>query len=91
MEYGWAHGLGEVVTALAGAGLQLELLHERPTLDWPVPFLVEVGDGSYGLPEGTPGELPLMFSLRARARGLTGPRPVGVPRHQKGCPSGAAR
>jgi len=66
VEYGWAHGLGEVVTALAGAGLQVEFLHERPTLDWPVRFLVELDDGTYGLPEGTPGELPLMFSLRAR-------------------------
>jgi SAM-dependent methyltransferase len=68
-EYGWAHGLGEVVTALLDAGLRLELLRERPTLDWPVRFLEEREDGSYGLPPGTPGEIPLMFSLRARKPG----------------------
>ena len=67
-EHGWDHGLGEIVTALIDAGLVLEWLRESPTLDWSADFLVETepGSGRYRLPPGTAGELPLMFSLRAR-------------------------
>ncbi|MEX1171447.1 MAG: class I SAM-dependent methyltransferase [Chloroflexota bacterium] len=67
-EHGWNHGLGEIVTALIDAGLQLEWLRESPELDWGADFLVETasGSGRYQLPSGTAGELPLMFSLLAR-------------------------
>ncbi|MEA2446920.1 MAG: hypothetical protein QOK47_557 [Actinomycetota bacterium] len=61
--YGWNHSLGETVTAVVGAGLQLEFLQEFPFLEWPLPFLEE-RDGAWWLPEGTP-ELPLSFSLKA--------------------------
>jgi hypothetical protein len=44
----------------------IELLDEKRVLDWPAPFLQELGDGSYGWPEGIGGSLPLMYSLRAR-------------------------
>jgi SAM-dependent methyltransferase len=64
-EYAWTHSLGEIVTAIAAAGLRIEFLHEFPFVDWPVPFLVERADGRWYLPEGTPGELPLFFSVRA--------------------------
>ncbi len=66
-EHGWDHGLGEIVTALLEAGLRIESLEEHPYLDWGADFLVETvpGSGRYRLPPGTPGELPLMFSLRA--------------------------
>lgn len=70
-EHGWDHGLGEIVTALIEAGLTLEWLREHPELDWPADFLVETapGSGRYRLPPSVAGELPLMFSLRARKPG----------------------
>jgi SAM-dependent methyltransferase len=64
-EYGWDHGLGEIVTALVEAGLRIESLREYPFVDWPVGFLVEADDGTWRLPPGTPGELPLFFSILA--------------------------
>jgi SAM-dependent methyltransferase len=66
-EYSWTHGLGEVVTAVAKAGLRIEFLHEFPFVDWPVPFLERSDDGMWRLPAGKygDGELPLFFSLRA--------------------------
>ncbi len=65
-EHGWDHGLGEIVTALIDAGLRIDSLEELPTLDWAADFLVETepGSGRFVLPDG-PGELPLMFTLRA--------------------------
>lgn len=67
-EHGWDHGLGEIVTALIDAGLTLEWLRESPELDWGADFLVETAprSGRYRLPPEVKGELPLMFSLRAR-------------------------
>ncbi len=65
-EHSWDHGLGEIVTALIDAGLQIETLIEHPFLGWKVDFLVEGPNGDFYLPPETPGELPLMFSLRAR-------------------------
>jgi SAM-dependent methyltransferase len=64
-EYGWDHGLGEIVTALVEAGLRIDSLREYPFVDWPVGFLIETDDGTWRLPPGTPGELPLFFSILA--------------------------
>ncbi|HEY7523400.1 MAG TPA: class I SAM-dependent methyltransferase [Candidatus Limnocylindrales bacterium] len=64
-EHGWDHGLGEIVTALIDAGLRIEFLHEFDFVDWPVAFLAESPDGRWRLPDGTRGQLPLFFSLRA--------------------------
>jgi SAM-dependent methyltransferase len=63
-EHGWDHGLGEIVTALVGAGLRIERLVEHPFLEWKIDWLVEAADGTWVLPPGT-GEMPLMFSLLA--------------------------
>jgi SAM-dependent methyltransferase len=70
----WQHTLGDVVSAVAGAGLRLEFLHEFDfTLFKLVPGLVKVPDTSgsggssgtvYRLPDGAP-RVPLLFSLRA--------------------------
>ena len=57
--------MGEIVNALIEAGLRIESLVEHPFLAWSVGFLTETPDGSFRLPEGAKGELPLMFSLRA--------------------------
>jgi SAM-dependent methyltransferase len=64
-EYGWNHGLGEIVTALANAGLRIEFLHEFPFVEWPVSFLTPAGDGTYRLPPEHDGKLPLFYSFKA--------------------------
>ena len=65
-EHSWDHGLGEIVSALIDAGLRVETLVEHPFLDWSSDFLVASGQGRFVLPPDAGGELPLMFSLRAR-------------------------
>lgn len=64
-EYGWNHGIGEIVTALANAGLRIDFLREFPFVEWPVSFLRPSPDGSYRLPPEHDGQLPLFFSLKA--------------------------
>jgi hypothetical protein len=60
----WNHGLGEIVSVLARAGLRLEFLHERPVLVWPrFTTMVEAEPGVWTLPGST---LPQSFSLLAR-------------------------
>ena len=65
VEYGWNHSLGEILTSLADAGLQLDFLHEFDFVRWPMDFLVQREDGRWRLPDGSKGRLPLFFSLRA--------------------------
>ena len=65
IENSWDHSLGEIVSALAEAGLHVEFLHEFDVLDWELGYLVQGSDGLWRLPAGTKGELPLFFSLRA--------------------------
>ena len=64
-EHGWDHGLGQIVTALIDAGLRIDFLHEFPFCLWRLDFLQERDDGRFYLPDGTPGELPISFSLKA--------------------------
>ena len=65
MSYEWNHGIGEIVSALIEAGLQVQFLHEQ---DWTVyralPWMSEVEPGIWRLPDAAP-RVPLMFSLRA--------------------------
>lgn len=64
--YGWPYTLGDVVSAIARAGLRIEFLHEFPFSESPhVAYLVETEDGTWRLPPDVGGELPLVFSLRA--------------------------
>ena len=65
VEHGWDHSLGQIVSALAEAGLHVEFLHEFDFLDWELGYLVKTEDGMWRLPPGTKGQLPLFFSLRA--------------------------
>ena len=61
----WQHTLGEIVSAVIGAGLRLEFLHEHDYTLFPRwPFLEKHGFDHFRLPAGRP-RLPLMFSLRA--------------------------
>ncbi len=65
--YEWSHGLGEILTSIAAAGLRIEFVHEFPFMSWKrMPSLVEREPGGWWLPEGVSGELPLSFSLAAR-------------------------
>jgi len=63
-EYGWNHGLGDVITALAEAGLQIEYLNELDESPYNVfPGLIENEEGMFELP----GKMyPLLFELSAR-------------------------
>ncbi|GAA2793401.1 class I SAM-dependent methyltransferase [Saccharopolyspora taberi] len=60
----FAHGLGEVVTALINAGLRIEFLHEHDHTLWPRFQVLERDGIAYRYPEGSP-RVPLMYSLRA--------------------------
>ena len=60
----WQHGIGEVVSALAKAGLRVEFLHEHEfTLFARFPALERSG-GRFTFPAGHP-RIPLIYSLRA--------------------------
>jgi SAM-dependent methyltransferase len=64
VEYEWTHSLGEIVSALAGAGLHLEFLHEfTGSVDRMLDCMERAPDGWWRL-KGQP-DLPLMFSVRA--------------------------
>jgi hypothetical protein len=64
VSYEWQHPISRVLTALLGAGLQLELFHEWDfTIDSQRAFLVK-GPGR-GRRWPGPGSLPLMYSLKA--------------------------
>jgi SAM-dependent methyltransferase len=64
-EHSWNHSLGEIVSALIDAGLQLEFLHEFNFAEWDIAFVEESDDGRWRLPGDAHGRLPLSFSLRA--------------------------
>ncbi len=65
VEHGWAHSLGEIVTALIDAGLRIDFLHEFDFCEWKVGFLVEGQDRRWRLPADAKGGLPLFFSIHA--------------------------
>ena len=64
--YEWIHPVGDVVTALIDAGLQIEYLHEFDTVSWKALAFMELcDDGLYRLPKGMP-RLPMSYSISAR-------------------------
>jgi len=70
----WQHSMGDIVNALIGAGLAIEWLREFPFCAWKVVAgceIVEQSDAGQRVYYGRPPsetQLPLMFSIRARAR-----------------------
>jgi SAM-dependent methyltransferase len=72
----WTYSLGEVVTALLQAGLELTFLHEHPMQFYQqFPLLAQDESGWWRWPKGAP-DLPLLFSLLAvKRRGPQGPVP----------------
>lgn len=66
VEYAWIHSLGEIVSAIAEAGLRIEFLHEFPFSFYQgLPFLEQREGNTWWLPGAWRGELPLSFSLKA--------------------------
>ena len=64
--YEWRHGVGDVVTALASAGLRVEVLRESAALPWPrFAGMVRGEDGWFRLPDSMP-RIPLLYALLAR-------------------------
>lgn len=59
------HALSEVMSAVLGVGLTVELFHEQSYTNAPWPWTIKGDDGFYRLPEGWP-KYPLTYSLRAR-------------------------
>jgi SAM-dependent methyltransferase len=65
--YEWAHGLGEIITALTTAGLRLEFLHEFPFSVYPMfPSLMELSEDGLWRLKDEELSVPLMFSVKAR-------------------------
>lgn len=68
-EHGWQHSLGDIVNALAKAGLRVDFLHEFPYCSWPVVAGAELveqpGEAHRYFARRDNPQLPLMFSLKA--------------------------
>jgi SAM-dependent methyltransferase len=61
----WHHGLGDVISSLAQAGLRIEFLHEHPyALRARWPFLERRPDRTYHMPPDRP-QVPLLYSVMA--------------------------
>jgi SAM-dependent methyltransferase len=62
----WNHGLGEIVTALLGAGMRLTMLVEHDSVPWEaLPGRMEVLDGGEHRLRDRPQRLPHSYTLRA--------------------------
>jgi SAM-dependent methyltransferase len=65
LHYEWAHGVGEVVTAVAQNGLIIESLTETRLLPWRRwPLMERTANGWWAMPESQP-RFPVMYGLKA--------------------------
>lgn len=65
-EYGWNHGLSEVVNALIEAGLQIEYLNEYDESPYDVfPDLIELDNRMYKMKDQL---FPMIFEIKARKK-----------------------
>ncbi|MEV5962164.1 class I SAM-dependent methyltransferase [Kribbella sp. NPDC051952] len=63
--YEWRHGLGEIVTTLAGSNFTVTTLRESEVLQWPRwPSMQQTPEGWWRLPDEAP-RVPLLFALKA--------------------------
>lgn len=63
--YEWRHDIGEVVTALIGAGLRIDRLREDQRLPWPRWSSMRPDDsGWFALPDDAP-RIPLLYAVKA--------------------------
>jgi SAM-dependent methyltransferase len=67
VSYSWNHGLGEIVTALLDAGLELTALEEHDSVPWEaMPAQMEqIGGGEFRLAD-RPERVPHSYTLQAR-------------------------
>ncbi len=63
--YAWSHSLGEIVTALAAAGLRLEHLRELTESPYDCYDFTEEVEPGKAVVRGYEGKVPLLFSLKA--------------------------
>jgi SAM-dependent methyltransferase len=64
-DYGWNHGLGEIITSLVEQGLCIEFLHEFPYSPYACFNRLICGpDGNYRI-EGMEDKLPMLYSIKA--------------------------
>lgn len=64
-EYGWNHGLGEVISSLTSAGLQIEFLHEFEKSPYnSFPEMDKTDDNMFVLKENQ-RMFPLLYSIKA--------------------------
>lgn len=64
-EYGWNHGLGEVISALSKAGLHIEFLHEYEKSPYnSFPEMDKTEDGMFVL-KANQRMFPLLYSIKA--------------------------
>lgn len=64
--YEWPHSISEIVNALIGAGLTLQLLDEGKTLPWQFSPRMEQTDGGWAWPESERDNVPCTFTIIAR-------------------------
>lgn len=65
VSYEWAHGIGELVGALLGAGLRIDRLRESDEIPWQRwPSMIRTGRGWWRLPDESP-RIPLLYALLA--------------------------
>ena len=81
--YEWNHGLGEIVTALLEAGLNLTMLVEHDSVPWEAlpGQMVERADGEFAL-DARAGVAPLSYTIQAVKPGA--PRAKEPPQHASG-------
>ncbi|MFT6627709.1 MAG: SAM-dependent methyltransferase [Flavobacteriales bacterium] len=66
----WSHSLGEIITSIVGAGMQVEWLKEHFAADWQaLPAMAKIDDWMFALPEPLRDRVPMTFSLRATLPG----------------------
>ncbi len=65
VEYGWNHGLGEVITALTTAGLKIEFLHEFPYSPYNCFANMVQGEDSNWRIKGLENKIPMLYSIKA--------------------------
>jgi SAM-dependent methyltransferase len=63
--WNWSHGLGEVVTAVANAGMQIDFLHEHPEVAWHLNDEEHLHKRPDGMWEDLQATLPLSYSIKA--------------------------
>ena len=63
--YEWRHSLGEIISALANAGLRIEFLHEFPFCTYQAYPIMEQGDDGWWRFPSHNESIPQMFSIRA--------------------------